>query len=128
MFRLENQIPTFNENVKTECFNCHKLTNLFVDSPSKGRLYLCSRSCQSNFSLKSGMRGYNTVRDHSPRRLTTVGNLNNLTAKEMQRVLEFRQGYNRHSMAKLKEGKSPESVSGMMSSRHKRSNKVSKVG
>ena len=74
------------------------------------------------------MTGYNTVRDHSPRRLTTVGNLNNLTAKEMQRVLEFRQGYNRHSMAKLKEGKSPESVSGMMSSRHKRSNKVSKVG
>ena len=127
-YRLDRQIPTFNENVKTNCYNCRKLTNLFLDHPKKGRLYLCSRSCQSNFSLKSGMRGYNTVRDHSPRRLTTVGNLNNLTAKEMQRVLEFRQGYNRHSMAKLKEGQSPESVSGMMSTRHKRSNKVSKGG
>ena len=129
MFRLENQIPTFNENVKTECYSCRKLTNLYVDSPNKGRLYLCSRSCQSNFSLKSGMTGYNTVRDHSTtRKMTSVGNLQDLTAIEMQRILEFRQGYNRHSMAKLKKGKSPESVSGMMSTRHKRSSKVSKVG
>ena len=128
MFRLENQIPTFNENVKTECYSCRKLTNLYVDSPNKGRLYLCSRNCQSNFSLKSGMTGYNTVRDHSTSRLKTVAKLQDLTSEELARLLEFKQGYNKYTMNRQKKGDSLDRVLGTMSSKHRRTGKVTKLG
>ena len=127
-YRLDQQIPSFNENVKTECYNCHSLTNLYLDHPNKGRLYLCSRSCQSNFSLKSGMASYNTVRDHSTKRLTTVGNLQDLTAMELQRMLEFKQGYNRSTMNKLKGGDSLDHILYTIDTRLKKKSKVTKVG
>jgi len=127
-YRLDQQIPSFNENVKTECYNCHSLTNLYLDHPNKGRLYLCSRSCQSNFSLKSGMASYNTVRDHSTKRLTTVGKLQDLTSDELNRLIEFKQGYNRHTMKRQKEGDSLDKVLGLMSARHKNTGKITKLG
>ncbi len=127
-YRLEQKIPTFDENVKTECYSCHELTSLFVDHPKKGRLYLCSRSCQSSFSLKAGMRSYNTVRDHSTKRLTTVAKLQDLTSEELARMLEFKQGFNRYSMNRQKKGESLNKVLGLMSSRHKNTGKVTKLG
>ena len=127
-YQLEQQIPSYDENVKTACYNCHELTSLFLDHPNKGRLYLCSRSCQSNFSLKSGMRSYNTVRDHSTKRLTTVGKLQDLTSEELARMLEFKQGYNKYTMNRQKKGDSLDRVLGIMSSRHKTTGKVTKLG
>ena len=125
--RLQAQIPEWNENIKTACFNCHKLTNLSVNSP-KGKLFLCSRGCQENYSLKAGLRGYNTVRDHDKPKLTTVGKLENLTASELQRMLEFKQGYNRTTMNKLKGGDSLDRILYMIDTRRKKKSKVTKVG
>ena len=126
-YRLQAQIPEWNDNIKTACFNCHKLTNLSVNSP-KGKLFLCSTSCQENFSLKAGIRGYNTVRDHDKPKLTTVGNLQDLTAIELQRMLEFKQGYNRSTMNKLKGGDSLDHILYTIDTRLKKKSKVTKVG
>ena len=74
------------------------------------------------------MTGYNTVRDHSTKRLKTVAKLQDLTSEELARLLEFKQGYNRSTMNKLKGGDSLDHILYTIDTRLKKKSKVTKVG
>ena len=87
------------------CFQCSRECRTTINSP-KGLIYLCSNQCQNNFLLQAGLKGYNQVRHKEDLKLTTVGKLNELTAKELERIYRFKHKLTRDQMNRNKEGDS----------------------
>ena len=101
-------------DTRDECEHCLTPTNLTV-STARGINYLCSQQCQQNFLLQTGQKNYNQVRDHdSPMKFTTVGKLNDLTAKELERQYRFKHKLTRDNMNRLKEGDTLDRLLGMI--------------
>jgi hypothetical protein len=72
---------------------------------------MCSNSCQNNFLLQCGLKGYNQVRHSTDGiKFKTVGKLNELTAKELDRLYRFKNGLNKSQMNRAKDGDTLDSL------------------
>ena len=92
------------------CMQCGKECSTYV-SNAKGMLYMCSNSCQNNFLLQCGLKGYNQVRHTTDGiKFKTVGKLNELTAKELDRLYRFKNGLNKSQMNRAKDGDTLDSL------------------
>jgi len=119
--KVNFMVPTIRQERADECANCHKLT-FMSGNTAKGLFYLCSQRCINSFLLKAGLKGYNTVRDHAPvakPKPQTVGKLQELNAKELERIYRFKNNHSRDTMNKLKQGDSLDKLLGTMGLRNK---------